>query len=613
MKNFRLGNILNSWSLILVSWSLLTSLSTAQDITFSASVDKNYLAMGEHLEITFTLNGSTGGKNFRAPNFGDFLVLAGPSTSTSMQFINGVMSSSVSYSYVLQPRSEGKFTIGAASIEVGGKQLQTQPITIEVTKGTQKPKQQTSGAEDSNIDQQIGDNLFLKAVVDKARVYQGEQVTVTYKIYTRVSISNYNITKLPAYTGFWSEDLEVPKQIQLSTEVINGKQYRVGVLKKVALFPQHSGTLEIEPMEVTCAVQIQTRSRARDLFDQFFSDPFFGNVKNINYPIQSKAVKLTVLPHPPDAPPGFSGAVGKYSMETWLDKRQTKTNEPVTLKIKITGRGNLKLLETPLVKFSPGIEHYDPKISDNISTSGGVISGSRTFEYLLIPRYPGELKISSFPFAYFDTEKKNYVSVSSPDFILTVERSLEIGTSNVTGLSREDVKLLSEDIRFIKSGNISFRRKGERFAGTAMFYVFIASPIVAFIGFLAYVRQREKIFSDVRTLRTRRARKMAQRRLAEAERYLKHSQKEQFFTELSRALWGYAADKLGITAAELSTETVRISLEARGVSAESVQKLISTIEQCELARFAPSADTLQMDTVYKQTVDLISTIEGELR
>jgi hypothetical protein len=589
------------------------NVALAQDISFTASVDKNQLAVGEQFELTFTLNGATGGKNFRAPSLNDFLTLSGPNSSTNMQFINGQMSSSVSYSYVLQPRSEGKFTIGQATIEAGGKQYQSQPITLVITKGTSKPKQQTRTNEEADIGQQIGDNLFLKAIVDKPKVYQGEQVTVTYKIYTRVNIANYNITKLPAYTGFWSEDLDVPKQIQLSNEVINGKQYRVGTVKKVALFPQRSGTLEVEPMELTCVVQVQTRSRSRDFFDQFFNDPFFGNTRNVNHPVGSDAVKLNVLPLPANAPLDFKGVVGKFSMEAWVDKRQTKTNEAVTLKIKITGRGNLKLIESPTIQFPSDIEHYDPKLSDNISSAGGVISGSRTFEYLLIPRHPGEQKIPSFPFSYFDTDKKSYATLTSPEFTLAVERGAEYVSGRSSGLSREDVKLLGEDIRFIKSGNISLYRKGERFIGTPVFYTLLVSPIVAFVGFITFVRRREKVMGDVLSLRTRKARKMALRRLSEAEKHLKQSKKEQFYTEISRALWGYVSDKLGIPPADLSTDTIRTSLESGGISSDSIQKLLRTIEQCDFARFAPATDSIQMENIYNQSIELISTIESELR
>jgi len=568
--------------------------------------------MGEQLEITFTLSGTSAGNNFRPPAFTDFLVLSGPNQSTSMQFINGAVSSSVSYSYVLQPRAEGSFTIGSATVEYGGKRLQTQPVSLRVAKGSPAPPTKGGKQESSDIGKQIGDNLFLKVVVDKSRVVQGEQITATYKIYTRVNVVNYSLSKLPSLTGFWSEDVDVPKQIQLGTEVVNGKQYRVGILKKVALFPQRSGTLDIDPMEVGCVVQVQNRKRSNDIFDQFFNDPFFGNVSNVNYKVRSEPLKITVAPLPAqNVPKGFAGAVGKFSMEAWLDKRETKTNEPITLKVKITGRGNLKLLEAPAVNVPPDIERYDPKMSDNILKQGDQIAGSRTFEYLLIPRHPGDQKIPSFPFAFFDVEKRGYVSLTSPEFAVKVEKGTDLASS-ATGISKEDVKLLGEDIRFIKSGNLSLARRGDRFVGSAAFFALSVSPILAFIGFIAFARRRERLLGDVKSLRNRKACKMAQRRLVEAKKFLQAKKREEFYAEISRALWGYIGDKLGIPPANLSLEAVRSTLEAHQVPADTVSSLASTFEQCEFARFAPSQDTVAMESIYGNAIELISMIEDHL-
>jgi hypothetical protein len=530
-----------------------------------------------------------------------------------MQFINGAMSSSISYSYVLQTKAEGKFTIGPATVEYNGKQLQTQPIVITVTKGAPPPKQQQGQqAQDADISKQIGNDLFLKVVVDKSRVYQGEQVTVTYKLYNRLRLANLGMGKVPALSGFWSQDLEDIKQLQFTNEVLNGKQYNVAVLKKAALFPQRSGTLELDPMEVNCVVQVQSRKRSNDIFDQFFNDPFFNNFSNVNHIVRSEPVKITVSPLP-NPPAGFSGAVGKFSMETWLDKQQTKTNDPVTLKVKITGRGNLKLLEAPPVIVPPDFDRYDPKTSDNISNQGNLIGGSRTFEYLLLPRHAGDQHIPSFTFSYFDIEKKNYVSLKSPEFNVSVEKGGEITSMPSSGVSKEDVKLLGEDIRFMKSENVSFRRKGETFAGSPVFFALAFAPMVSFIGLYVYAKRRQRILGDVGSLRNRKARKMAQRRLTEAKKYLDAKKKEEFYLELSRALWGYVSDKLTLPQSDLSVDSVRSSLAARNVSPEHITKLTSTIEQCEFARFAPSSESSMMENVYKESVDLISTIEDQIR
>lgn len=586
-----------------------------QKVTFTASVDRNRVEMGIQFQLTFTLEGATGGSSFRPPPFNDFLVLSGPNQSTQMNFINGAMSSSVSYSYVLQPRSEGKFTIGAATIVVGGKTVQSQPLALEVVKGSSRPAQQPGKQqEETDIGRQIGDNLFLKVEVDRARTSQGEQITAIYKIYTRVNVVNYSVSKVPSLSGFWSEDLEVPRQIQLTNETVNGKQYKVAVLKKTALFPQRSGMLELDPMEVNCVVQVQTRRRSNDLIDQFFNDPFFGNVSNVNHKVASQPVKITVLPLPAeDVPAGFNGAVGKYTMEAWLDKKETKANEPVTLKVKITGRGNLKLIQPPALAVTSDIEKYDPKIYDNITHEGDRVAGSRSFEYLLIPRHAGDQKIPPLAFSFYDVEKKSYVTLTSPEFALSVGKGTELASAPSSGLSKEDVKLIGEDIRFIKSGAVSIARRGGSFAGSPVFFALSAAPVLAFIGFVFYQRRREKILGDVAGLRHRKARKMAQKRLVTAKDYLVQNRKEEFYGEVSRALWGYISDKLGIPPAELSLDAIRAALEGRGVKGDVVTSLSGTLEQCEFARFAPAADPLGMDTMYRQAVELISTIEGQLR
>ena len=604
---------------LFLSLFLISARVLPQDISFTASVDNTRISLGEQFEITFSLGGTSAGSNFQPPPFNDFLVVGGPNQSTSMQFINGSVSSSVSWSYVLQPKAEGKFAIGPATIDYGGKKLQTKPIGMEVVKGSAQPaspggQQQAQQQGNADIDKQISDNLLLKVVLDKSRVYQGEQITATYKIYTRVNISSYNLSKGSSLTGFWSEDLEVPKQVQLSSEVVNGKQYRVGILRRAALFPQRSGTLQVDPMEVLCAVQVQTRRRSNDIFDQFFNDPFFGNVQTVNHKVRSEPVSVTVLPLPSaNVPSGFNGAVGKFTIESWLDKKQTKANEPVTLKVKISGRGNLKLLEPPTVTVPPDIERYDPKISDNIAHQGDEIAGSRTFEYLLLPRRAGELKIPSFSYAYFDIEKKNYVPFKSPDFVLSVEKGSEIAGGPATGISKEDVKLLGEDIRFIKSDDLSLRRKGETFAGSPLFFALSFSSLASFVGFIFFVKRRERVLGDVAGLRNRKARKMAQRRLQEAKKFLHQKKEEQFYSEVSRALWGYIGDKLGIPPSDHSVEIVKTALESRGVSTEAAGKLGAAIEQCEFARFSPSSGGGKMDGVYHEALGIISEIEDQLR
>jgi hypothetical protein len=590
--------------------------AAAQDASFQASANRTKIAMGDQVEVSFQLTGTQSGKNFQPPDFRDFLVLSGPNQSTNFQMINGAVSTSITYGYVLQPRREGDLVIGPATVEFQGNRYSTSPLTISVSKAGSRPPGQAPPAQDDDIGAQIGDNLFLRVELDKRSAYQGEQITATYKIYTRVNVVNYNLSKVPSYTGFWSEELDVPQQVQLSTETYQGKQYRVGVLKKVALFPQRSGTLDLGPMDIECVVQVQSRKRSNDIFDQFFNDPFFGNARNVNYTVSTKTERITVKPLPPEgAPAGFSGAVGKFTMEAWPDREQVAENEPVTFRVKISGTGNIRLLQAPELKVSSDFDRYDPKVSDQISKDNAVISGVRTFEYLLIPRHAGEQRIPSLSFSYFDPSKKSYATLRSREVTIQVSKGSESAAAAAagTGLSREDVKLLGEDIRFIKSEDVSLTRRGDRFAGSPLFFVMAASP-VAFLGlFLIVVRRREKMLGDVTGLRSRRARNVARKRLARAKHLLGGDDREAFYTEVSRALWGYSADKLGIPQADLAVGAISAGLTRRGARGESVAELSRIIEVCDFARFAPDPEHRGMEEVYGRAEKLILELEGALR
>lgn len=589
---------------------LAASLSFGQDAAFDASVDKNPVGMGDQFTLSVTLrnSGMGGGKNLQLADLSKFHVMSGPNQSSSMQFINGAVSSSITYTYILQPKEIGKFTIGATSIEVGGNVYKTAPLTLEVVKAASRPKTQTSAPAD--VTGQIGDNLFLKAMVDRTTVVQGEQINLTFKLYTRVSISNYAVDKNPAMTGFWSEDVENPKNIALSNEVVNGKQYRVGVIRRLALFPTQSGTLEISPMEVQTTVQIQSRST--DPFDAFFRDPFG---QSVNHTVKSEAIRIKVQPLPPGAPPSFKGAVGRFTMTTAVDKKTTKTNDPVSLKVTISGTGNVKLLESPEVELPLDFEQYTPKVSDAINRQSDRISGSKTFEYLLIPRYPGQKVIKPVTFSFFDLTKRDYVVLRSPQIELTVEQGPASAAPFVSGGAREDVRLLSQDIRFIKVGTANLARRGEYLYTSGTFVVLMVLPLFALAGAFVYVRQRQAVMMDEIGYRNRRAIKVAQKGLRQAEHLLKttssapSAQKLAFYAEATRALYKYLGDKLNIQQAEMSIEVVMSELEKRSVNGELAASLKSLLESCEMARFAPASLSI---TAMQQTYDVARKLIIEL-
>lgn len=587
----------------------------AQDASFDASVDKNPVALGDQFTLSFVLNnaGMGGGKNMKLPDLGNFHVMSGPNQSSSMQFINGAVSSSVTYSYILQPKEMGKFTIGPAAIDVGGKQHTSRPLTIEVVKDA--PRQQQQAPPPDDVGAQIGDNLFLKATVDKNHVMQGEQINLAFKLYTRVSVSNYGVDKNPTMTGFWGEDIENPKNIALSNEVVNGKQYRVGVIRKMALFPTQSGMLEIAPMEATTQVQMQTRSV--DPFDAFFRDPFG---RTANYKVKSDPIKIKVDPLPSGAPPSFKGAVGKFTMNTAVDRKATKTNEPVTLKVTISGTGNIKVLEVPEIELPKDFEQYTPKVSDNINRQEGKISGSKTFEYLLIPRYPGQKTIKPLTFSYFDLNKREYVTLQSPLIELNVEQGTATAPPTISGGAREDVQLLSQDIRFIKVWQPVFARRGEYVYKSGVFAVLVLIPLVGLAGTFVYSRQRQAEMLDAVGYRNRRAIKIAQKGLKQAEHLLASGasgtapQKLEFYSEVSRALHKYLGDKLNIQQADMSIESVLQALNARPVNGAIPAALKSLWETCEVARFAPtSMEAAAMQRTFDEAKRLIVELERTLK
>ncbi len=594
------------------------ALGQTRDITFEPRVDKNPVGIGDQFTLSLVLSnaGTSGGTNLRAPDLGAFRVLSGPNRSTSMQIINGQMSSSITYGYVLQPKNTGSFTIGAATVEAGGNTHATRPLKIEVVKG--QPQRQQP-AESGDMTSLIGDNLFLKATVDKTRVMQGEQINLTFKLYTRVSVLNYAVEKVPSMRGFWSEDVETPKNISLSTEAIKGKEYRVGVIKRLALFPTQSGTLEISPMEVQTTVQVQPK-RSTDPFESFFRDPFG---RNVNHPVKSSPVKIRVNPLPGGAPDGFKGAVGQFAMSATVDRRTTRTNEPVTLKITISGTGNIKLLESPEIEVPPDFERYSPKVIDSINRGKGKIFGSKTFEHLLIPRYPGLKVIKPLTFCYYDLGRKEYVTLRSPQIELNVEQG-SMATPQVGGGMRADVQLLTQDIRFIKISEPSFGRRDEFLHTGGLFIALLLLPLVGLAGAFVFARQRQAEMVDQAGYRNRRAIKVAQKGLKQAEYLLKERsgsqgepssiQRVRFYAEVSRALWKYLGDKLGIPQAELSSERASEELTDRSVDQGLIHALRVLLESCDMARFAPTGlDLAAMQKTFGEARRIIIDLEKTLK
>lgn len=580
---------------------------------FFASVSHSKISVDDRFELSFTFSGEnlSNLENLTPPDLSKFLIISGPNQSSSIQFVNGASSASKTFTYYLKAKSLGTITIGSASIEYRGKVYKSEPVSVEIVKGaTSRDKQKN---EEPSVDSEIAENLFVKAFADKRKVYQGEQVTITYKLYTRLNIaSQMSVSKLPQYKGFWAEELETAKNIIFSTETVDGKQFRVGVLKKAALFPNQSGELSVTPFELNVPVLVQKKRRSNNIFDDFFTDPF-GRGQTVDYSAKSNTLRINVLPLPTEGKPeSFNGAVGDFTLNSSLDKSKTKANEPVSLKINIRGNGNIKLIDISEVKLPPGVEKYDPKVSEQINRSNK-ISGKKTIEYLIVPRTPGAKRIAGIPFSFFNPNKKSYVTLSTDSYTIEVEQGDRVFEPDISGLNKEDIKLLSEDIRYIKTSDGDLSKKSELLIFRFGFWAAVGLPLIALIGLVAFKKRDEKLAANVQLLRYQKAQKVAKNRLKIARSLMTSNQDKAFYTELSQALFGYLEDKLHIPKSEFSVDRAVFELQKRKIDQNIVDRVQKVAQRCEYVRFAPGSDgTDTMNDMYNQLSDLIIDIEKSI-
>lgn len=593
-----------TYLLILVLGILFPGSVVAQKLTASAP---GQVQVGQRFQVTWELNGS--GSNFVAPEITDFQVLGGPNQSTSMQFINGNMSQSISYSYVLRAAKEGEFTIAPAKIKVGGNVVESNALTVNVVQGAQ---QSSAGNQQSGSGQQqaksntSNNDLFARVEVSKKNVYLGEKITVDLKIYNRVTLVNLDEWKIPSFEGFWSKETSANQQFQWQNEVIDGVMYQTGLVKQFVVFPQKTGEVTIDPLEFSAIIRERSSGRGRSVFDQFF-----GGYEDFKRPIKSNSVTISVKPYPAGKPGDFSGLTGDLKMSASLDRNQTKSNEAVNLKVTISGEGNLYQLQAPDLEFPPDIEVYDPKISDNIKVTANGVSGSRTFEYVLIPRYAGDFKIGPFSFSYFNPASGKFKTDTQEAFDLVVEKGKgdDAASPSVNIISKEDVRLIGSDIRFIKQGQYPILDGAGFFYRSVPFFAAIGLPLVLFVLFLGYAEYQRSQGNDIGRLKSKRATGIAKKRLTKAKKLWDQNQTASFYEEVFKALSDYAADKFQIPVSALSKEKIRTVLSNKNVPDETVNEFIGVLDKTEFARFAPGADK-QMGSVYDEALAAIVKVEN---
>lgn len=599
----------------LIILSTLLSLTTlAQELTVRAP---GRVEVGQRFEVRYEVNAKA--SDFNGPSFKGFTVLSGPNTSSqqSMSVINGQVTSSFTrgFTYIILADVEGSFSVGGASCTVDGKKITCPGYTIKVEKGSgqsqQSQRQQAYGgysqrqpasqpATSNNIDNK---QLFARASLSKSNPYKGEQVILTYKIYTQVSLQQYQIDKLPGNKGFWSEDLTKDENVRTYEETIDGRRYMVAEIRRGALFAQETGKLTIEPLNLDVLALVQRQRRSTGSIFDFFDDPFFNPTQAVTKHLSTNSVSVNVKPLP-EAPEGFCGAVGSFKANADINTHEVKANEAITYRLTITGSGNLMLIDAPQINFPKVFEVYDPQINDNISRTNNGISGSRTFEWILIPRSQGKYDIPGYVFTYFDPKTGKYVSQKTPGMQIEVQKGDPNAMKNVTS-NKSDVKVLNTDINYIHTGKI---RLTDQDSNSQWFKIScILILLLAYLGIM-FIKRRNKQSQDVAGMRLRRATKEARRRLKQAAIHLHTGNDNMFYEEIYKAIWGCLADKYNIELSKLSSETVLQCLAEKQVPQEQQDRIMRTIQDIDFARFAPGDATAKKQQIYDEALETIVMI-----
>jgi len=595
---------------------LLTILSciivTAQE--FNASVDKATVGQNERFQLYFTFqNGDLNRlSGFTPPSFKGLKIISGPNESRSMQIINGQVSGSLTYSFIAVAPNLGKVQVGIANIIYNGSKLRTKPISISVIKGSSTNKQVNSQLGISK--EELNKNVFIRAVSNKARVKQGEQLTVTYKLFTKLNISSPQISKLPTFNGFWSENLETSQNIQFKVEMYNGERFRSATIKKVALFPTKSGNLELTPFELKVPVIVKSKRSSNDIFDDFFNDSFFGRTETIEHLARSNklSIKVDALPRN-NVPASFTGAVGKLKFDVNLDKNEVELNEAITVKARISGSGNISLMKLPEIKFPAGFERYEPKTSENISRKN-IISGRKDIEFIIVPRIPGVKELPPIEFTYFNLSKNTYVTLASKSFTINVKEGEGGIVQNVSGYSKEDIKLLNEDIRFIKTSSFDFIKREDIANVSILFVLGLILPLIGLLTLLIFQKRQSKLAGNLSLLKYRKAEKNAKNLLKKATKSLEKNDLTDYYNNLSQSLFGYLGDKLKIQTADFTLDKAIIMLKENNFDEYLIEKIKKISEECEFARFAPSAVGNDNDgSIFKSVELIIQEIETSIK
>ena len=600
--------------IILMALIAYSTQMLADKVSFTASAP-DAVVVGDQFRLSYTVT-TQKVKDFRAPSIKGFDVLMGPSRSqqSNTQIVNGnvTSTSSITFTYILMANNAGEYTIPGASIVADGDQMVSNSVRIKVLPQDQGDSNSSSSSSthSSSGTGVSNQDLFITASASKTNVYEQEAFVLTYKIYTRESNLQLNNAKLPDFKGFHSQEIEMTTNARWTPEHYQGRNYYTTVYRQFVLFPQQSGKLYIDPAQFQMTVGKPVQSD--DPFDAFFNGG--SNVIEIKKSISTPEIAINVNPLPAGKPADFSGGVGEFNISSSINNKELKTNDAITIKLVISGTGNLKLISNPEIKFPDDFEVYDPKVDNQVRLTREGLTGNKVIEYLAIPRHAGTYKIPGVSFSYFDIRSKSYKTLKTEEYVINVEKGAGNADQVIANFTnKEDLKVLGEDIRYIKQNEVTLQPKGSFFYGSMTYWLFYIIPALAFIIFFIIYRKQAAENANVAKMRTKKANKVATKRMKLAGKLLSENKKDAFYDEVLKALWGYISDKLNIPVSRLSKDNIEEKLRNHGVNEELIKEFLNALNDCEFARFAPGDENQAMDKVYSSSIEVISKMENSIK
>ena len=589
----------------------------ADDITFVASAPKS-VVLGQHFRLTYTVN-TTDAKEPQIADMPDFEILSGPNISTQQSYsnINGKTTSSVSvtFTYILLPKNEGDFTIQPAKINAKGEEYTSNSLSIKVLPEDKASSASQGGGrrvQNSNNSANItSEDLFMRATLSKTKVYEQEAVLLTYKVYSAVNLTNLSFPT-PELKGFNIQEVELPKEKQFELEHYNGRNYNTIVWRQFVLFPQQSGTLEIPSLDFEAVVAVQNR-RSADPFEMMFNG--FAGYVDVKKMLKTKALKLDVEKLPSGRPADYSGGVGNYSISATISDTKLKTNSEFTLKVIVKGSGNMRLLGNPQLDLPTEFESYEPVVDNKFKLTSNGFKGEKIYEYLITPKASGTYTIPAAHMSFFNTSTGKYETISTQSFTVEVEKGSETVPTVIdnTQISKEKGKILASDIRHIKYGDEAASvADGTFFTSTRYLLIYVVSLLLAFL-FLVIYRKKVAENADISLVRTKKANKVATKRLKVAKALMKQNNVDGFYDEILKAVWGYISDKLSMPMSQLTKDNISSTLLSRSVSAELIAEFQDILSQGEFARYAPGDKEAAMERLYTMSINVISKMENSIK